>query len=146
MMHVALVLLSLLAGQPAKGPDAPRHGVAADLADFPQGTPEQTLGSVLKAIDRKRWDYLVAQLADPDFIDQRVKTHGGRFAEQVEDTRARLDPGTVKLFQRFLKDGEWKKADKETMVSLKDVPDRFLFFRKIGQRWYLEHRSKPSKP
>jgi len=144
-MYGALVVLSLLAWDTAKTPEGTRYGVAPDLTLFPQGKPEETMASILKAIEMKKWDYLAAQLADPNFIDQRVKIFGGRFADQVDDMRARLDPSTVKLLQRFQKDGEWRKAAKETMVALKDMPDRFLFFRKIGDRWYLEHRSKPAK-
>ncbi len=142
-MYGVLMVLSLLAGDTPKAAEGARQGVAPDLTQFPQSKPEETLASILKGIELKKWDYLAAQLADPDFIDERVKTFGGRFAEVVDDLRARLDPSTVKLLQRYQKDGEWRKADRETMVALKDVPDRFLFFRKIGDRWYLEHRSKP---
>lgn len=145
-MHVALVLLGLFAGDAPKAPDGARFGVAPDLTAYPQAKPEETLASVLRAIEKKEWGYLVAQLADPAFVDGRVKTFAGRFQDQVEDTQARLDPATVKLLQRFQKEGEWRKADSETMVVVKDLPDRFLFFRKIGDRWYLEHRARPTSP
>jgi hypothetical protein len=83
-----------------------RYGIAPDLVTYPQGTPREALVSVLKAIDARRFDYLVAQLADPAFIDDRVqRLYGGRFEQQVEDTRVRLDPLSVKLLRRFLKDG-----------------------------------------
>lgn len=144
-MLLPLLLAGLLAGDTPKPSDGPRFGVTPDLRTFPQEMPEATLASVLKAIDQKKWDYLAAQLADPDFIDQRVKTFAGRFADQVDDTRARLDPAAVKLLERFQKEGEWRKSETETQLALKDLPDRFLFFRKIGARWYLEHRSK-AKP
>lgn len=121
-----------------------RYGVHLDLDTYPQGKPQETLASVLKAIADKRPDYMVAQLSDPAFIDYRIKTFGGRFADQVEDTRARLDPATVKLLQHFLKDGDWQVADKEAMVLLKDVKDRSLFFQKSANRWFLLHRSKPA--
>ncbi len=144
-MVFALVLAGLLSGDAPRTQEGPRFGVAPDLAAFPQARPEETLASVLKAIELKWWDYLAAQLADPAFIDQRVKTFGGLFADQVDDLRARLDPATVKLLHRFQKEGEWHRSDTETTLALKDLPDRILFFRKIGARWYLEHRSK-AKP
>ena len=66
-----------------------RYGVEVDLKTFPQGAPKETLASVLKAADAGRFDYLTAQLADPPFIDERVKTvFGGDFNEQVKDTQA----------------------------------------------------------
>jgi len=122
-----------------------RFGIAVDLKTYPQATPQETLTSILKAIDLNRLDYLAAQLAEPTFIDYRVSTFGSRFQDQVEDLAARLDPSTVKLLQRFRKEGEWNVAGKETMVLLKDKKDRFLFFQKIGDRWYLLHRSRPEK-
>jgi hypothetical protein len=152
-MRMALVMIvglatavGLTGAEKAGVKDGPRYGVALDLAAYPQGKPQETLASVLKAVENKRLDYVVAQLSDPAFIDARVKTFGGRFADQVEDTRARLDPATVKLLQRFLKDGEWRVADKEAMVVLKDMKDRFLFLEKNGDRWFLLHRSKAARP
>jgi len=148
---VVLTVVSLLgaAGLAAmakeKNQEGTRYGVPLELATYPQGRPQETLASVLKAIAAKRLDYVVAQLSDPAFIDYRVKTFGGRFPEQVEDTRARLDPNTVKLLQRFSQDGEWQVADKEAMVLLKDVKDRSLFFQKIDDRWFLLHRDKPAR-
>lgn len=142
----AIALIALMATiSSAADKDAARYGVAVDLAAFPQGKPQEALTSVLKAVEQKRFDYLAAQLADPDFIDSRVKLFGGRFQEQVDDTRARLDPSTVKLLQRFLTEGDWKVADKEAIVLLKDVKDRTLFFRKIGERWFMENRTRAAK-
>ncbi len=138
----ALTAGGLGAAEPPK--EGARYGIAPNLEAYPQATAKETLASVLKAIDAGRFDYLAAQLADPDWVDERVgRLFGGRFAEQVEDTRARLDPGTVKLLRRFLTDGEWTAAGDKESVRLKDVSDRGVFFRKKGDRWFLEHRSKP---
>jgi hypothetical protein len=143
-----VLLFALTAGGTAlaepPGTNGVRFGIAPDLKAYPQATAKETLTSVLKAIDAGRFDYLVAQLADPAWVDDRVaRLHGGRFAEQVEDTRARLDPGTVKLLRRFLQDGEWTAAKDHESVRLKDVSDRGVFLCKKGDRWFLEHRSKP---
>src|SRR5450631_1681062 len=106
------VLLILIVG--IARADAPRHGIAHDPKAFPQATPKETLGSVLKAVESNRLDYLTAQLADPTFIDERVKRlYGGRFDQHVEDTASRFDPSTVKLLGRFLKDGDWT-TEKDT--------------------------------
>jgi len=121
-----------------------RYGVEVDLKTYPQGAPKEALASVLKAADAGKFDYLSAQLADPAFIDDRVKgLFAGSFDEQVKDARARLDPPALKQLHRFLDDGEWTIDDATASVRLKDVGDRAVFFRKIVGRWYLEHRSKP---
>ena len=85
------------------------------------------------------------QLADPAHIDERVQwQYGGKFEDQVADTRLKMDASTLKLFQRFLKDGEWTRDKAAESVRLKDVKDRAMFFRRIGDRWYLENRYKPA--
>ena len=132
---------SLLATEGAA--PAGRYGVAVDLSTYAQGTPKETLASVLKAAAAGKFEYLAAQLADPAFIDERVKALGGDFAEQVKDTQARLDPPTLKQLHRFLDDGDWTVGDAEASVRLKELEDRAVFFRKIDGRWYMEHRSKP---
>jgi hypothetical protein len=120
-----------------------RYGIDADAKTYPQTSPKECLTSILKAIENKRFDYLVAQLADPSFVDERVKrTFGGKFEEQVDDTRTRLDPAAVKLLQRFAKDGELV-GDAPPTLFLKDVKDRSVSFVKVGDRYYMQHNYKP---
>ena len=142
-----LVALGTVVGLLAAGADAKdakklakRYGVVADLKAYPQGSPKEALASALKAIDKKRIDYLVAHLADPDFVDDRVKrVYGGHFDEQVEDTTARLDPGTVKQLRDLLKDGTWDVDRTKATVRSKRVKGRCLRLRAVGGRWFLEH-------
>jgi hypothetical protein len=132
------------ATEPTKAEGAKRYGVEVDTKTYPQSTPKETLASVLRAVENKRIDYLVAQLADPAFIDERIKrTFGGKFEEQVNDTQTKLDAPTVKLLERFLKDGDWSAKDSPVTVSIKDVKDRAVTFAKIGDRWYLQNNDKP---
>jgi hypothetical protein len=146
VLALPLVALRAGTGDGADGKAITRYGVAPDLATYPQGTPKEALGSVLKAIENKRFDYLVAQLADPQFVDDRIqRLEGGRFEQRVEDTRARLDPAAVKQLRRFLQEGEWGSGDTEVAVRLKEVTSRLVYLRKVDGRWYLEHRSAPEK-
>src|SRR5947209_8610640 len=50
-------------------PPAKRYAVEPDLDTFPQTTPKDTLASAMRAVQRDRVDYLLAQLADPEFVD-----------------------------------------------------------------------------
>ena len=125
-----------------------RYGIEVDLDNYPQAEPKAVLASVLKAIDQKKIDYLLAQLSDPRWVDERVqKVHGGRFEELVKETAAKLasDPTEVEELRRFLREGSWTENDSEVQVSLKGVPDRQVFLRKIGSRWYLENQKKQEK-
>ena len=133
---VGLYVFAALAGE--------RYGVSPDLKTYPQATPKEALASVLKAAEAGRFDYLAAHLADPAWVDERVKRlYGGRFEGQVEDTRARLDPPTLKLLRRFLNDGAWREDQGTASARLKDVPNRGVYLRRVGDRWYLENRDAP---
>ena len=141
---LALIGAAVLFAAEAEGQPGVRYNISPDLKAYPQDAPKAALDSVLKAAEAGRFDYLDAQLADPSFIDDRVKgLFGGNFEEQVRDTRARLDASAVKELHRFLSDGEWTLGNADASVRLKGVSDRAVFFRKIGDRWFLEHRSNP---
>jgi hypothetical protein len=129
---------------------APRYGQEARLNDFPQSTPKEALASVLKAIDDGRIAYLLAHLADPDFVDTRVKNANGKtasekFDEVVRETTTilREEPGSVAELRRFLQNGEWEQADDSAVVRLKDTQGRAVYLRKIGSRWFFENHKKP---
>jgi hypothetical protein len=139
---MSAVLLGLLAVLAAPDKDS-RYGVALDTKTYPQATPKEALASVLKAAADRKFDYLVAHLADPTFVDDRVKkVYGGKFAEQVSDTKARLDPLTLKKLARFRDEGKWTVGKNEATVRLKDVKDRVVRLVKKDGRWYLEHRNR----
>jgi hypothetical protein len=122
-----------------------RYGTHTDLDTYPQDNPQDTLKSVLLAIDRRRIDYLLAQLADPDWVDKRVRTvHDGKFDDMVKETTEQLaqDPTAVKQLGGFLKDGDWKEDGDRASAQLKGVKER-VYFRKFGKRWYFENQQKP---
>jgi hypothetical protein len=147
-MRFVLAGLVLLAPAAAFAADAPakRFGVEADTKSFPQGTPKEALTAVLKAIELKRADYIVAHLADPQFVDRRVKETS--YDEILAEVKAKLvdDPGAAKQLRRFLKDGEWAVEETTATVSLKEGSDRTVTFRKADGRWFLEQPyRKPAK-
>jgi hypothetical protein len=133
-MHAALLALVL-------APAADRYGVAEDAKGYPQTTPKEALASVLKAIDAKDFHYLVAHLADPSFVDDRVKrVYAGRFDEQVDDTRTRLDALIVKQLTRLAKEGKWMIGKISAEVHSPDLPGRGARLIVKDGRWYLTHR------
>ena len=136
----------LPAEAPADTAPARRYGVFADLEVFPQDTPQNALASVLKAIERKRIDYLLAQLADPEWVEKRIKDEGGKFDDLVQETKAKLaaDATAIKELGRFLREGNWDVKETTASSQLKDVPNRRVYLRKIGDRWFLENRQQPN--
>ena len=100
------------------------------------------MSSFIKSIENKEIDYFMACLADPKFVDQRVKDLGGRFEDVVAEARQKLvdDPATLKLLRRLAEDGEWETKDDSATLTLKDAPDKPLHFVKRKERWYVENR------
>ena len=143
-MRLPLLLLVLAVPASLAAQSPKRYGVAADAKTFPQATAKEALASVLAAVEAKKFDYLVAHLADPAFVDDRVKRlYAGKFEEQVEDTRTRLDAATVKQLGKFLKDGKWTVDKTSAIVQLDGVTDRVV--RLVGKdgSWFLSHRFDP---
>src|SRR5262249_57315735 len=87
-----------------------RYGLELDSKTYPQSTPKEALASLLKAVDARRVDYVLAQLANPDWVDRRVKESGGGFPALVEESTARLvgNHVAVKKPKRSLSPGAWK--------------------------------------
>ncbi len=143
---VAMAAAFALAAQD-KSSEAPgRYGIPLNTRLYPQGAPKEALASVISAIENKRVNYLLAHLTDPVFVDKRVKElYGGNFDELVRETEGKLnnEPSAVKELGRFLKEGEWEAGESNATVCLKDIKDRQVYLRKIGDRWFLENRQKP---
>jgi hypothetical protein len=147
VIALLICVLNGMASVPAlQGKDPPkRYGIEADFDSFPQQAPKPALESVIKAIDQKKIDYLLAHLADPAWVDNRVKTvHGGKFDSMVKETSDKFakDPTAITDLRRILKEGEWKEEDTSASACLKDAKDSCVFLRKIEGRWFLEDRKK----
>jgi hypothetical protein len=155
----ALVLSALLAVVvPAQEPqDPPRYGFDYNPILYPQKKPEDAIKSIVKAIDAKRVDYLLAQLADPKFVDAQVADYRASFPKGKEDARTFLafdrlvsdtveyflsDPILVKELRKFARDATWDIEDQLATGTLKDVPARKVFLKRIGERWFLENRQQ----
>ena len=136
----ACAVTSLSAQAPAK-----RHGLDPDPKTFPQATAKETLASVLKALEMKRVDYLLAHLADPAFVDGRVKVSAGGFGDLVREGTDKLvnDPGAARLLQRLEKEGEWKTDGDSASVALKEGSDKSVTFRKADGRWVMRNQYRP---
>jgi hypothetical protein len=147
-MRFAPAALVVLLSAAALAADAPakRFGVEADPKTFPQATPQEALASVLKAIDLKRADYVVAHLADPEFVDRRVKETS--YEDLLAEATAKLidDPGAAKQLRAFREKGVWSQEDGTASVSLADGTDRLASFAKSGGRWFLKQPYKKPAP
>src|SRR5262249_8805898 len=110
-----------------------RYNIDYDSNRFPQAEPKEALGSLIRAAQDKRVDYLLAHLTEPDYVDQQVtQVFGGKFEEMVKAVKNKLanDPDAIKQLQRFLKEGEWDVGETTASAKLKDLKQQ-VFFRKV---------------
>jgi hypothetical protein len=170
-----LVLAGVAAAQPDGVP--PRFDVIHNPEVYFQDTPQRTLSSVLDALGRDRYDYVVAHLLDPAFVDARLGATQAYFervaADQMAQTvaasalraadldarvrtvglklnvqdfirqiRRKLadEPENLRDLRRFARDGQFQTAGETATATLPDVKDRALYFKKVGDRWFLENR------
>jgi hypothetical protein len=158
---IGLTLLTALGAQPAgKDKSGARYGIAPDYDSYPQKNAKQALGSVLKVLTAKKYDYLLAHLADPAFVRAKLKAYRmglpASLTEEFKDVLAfqrlvkattehfRNDPTKQRELARFAteKDAEWEAGEGLTAVSLKTLPSRKVFLKKVGELWYLEDRDR----
>jgi hypothetical protein len=151
--------LFLVSGLAAQQPDklAVRYTYEIDLKQYPQKTPQDALKSVITAIAKQDYHYLIAQLADPAYVDGKVNDYAAlltkgkkeakafvAFQRLVKETQAHFleDPELVQELKRFAKDGEFKTDADQTVVSLKSLVGRQVFLKLIGERWFIEQRQR----
>jgi hypothetical protein len=151
------LLTAVAQDEEKKGKEAVRFGFDANLTVYPQKMPKDTIGSVVKAIDNKRIDYLLAQLADPRFVDTQINEYRPLFPKAKDEAATFLafdrlvaetvqhfqsDPILVKDLRRFARDAEWEVNDDVAVGALKDLAARKVFLKRIGERWFLENRQQ----
>jgi hypothetical protein len=143
---IVLAFMAMNGGATAQSKDDAgknRYRIDADLDGFPQSTPKAALQSALRAADHRRFDYLVAHLTDPEYVDKQVAKIG-TFEKFVHVAKARWtnDPESIKELRRFVSDGKWEESGDRAMASLADVKSRQVFMKRVGDRWFLENRQK----
>ena len=157
-----LGFLSAVWGQdrPAKAPKATlnlRFGLDVNLIRYPQKTPQEAVQSAVKAIFDQRFDYLLAHIADPTYVDAKVEKYRLALPGKKEAATTRLafqqlvKETTVFFFEDaeriaelglFGKEAEWKIDEDSAVGSLKKLPGRQVFLSRMEDRWFLENRQK----
>jgi len=135
---------------------AKRYGYSFEPSLFAQKTPQEAMQSIVKALDGKKIDYLLAHLADPKFVDDRVAEYKGlqkgnedakivlAFERLVRETvnHFQEDPLLAKELRQYLKDAEWEVQETSAVGTLKAASPRRVFLRKLEDRWFLENRQQ----
>jgi hypothetical protein len=91
-----------------------------------------------------------ASLTSKELIDKsrdRAATLG--YERLKRDISAKLleEPDNIRDLKKFLRDGEVVESGDTAIITLKDVKDRAIYFKRIDGHWYMENRREEgSKP
>jgi hypothetical protein len=134
-----------------------RFGFDVDETTFPQKSPAEAMKSIGIALDRKKVDYLLAQMADPVYVDYWVDRYKVDFTQGKEEGKRLLafdrlvgetklyfenDPLIVKDLRVFAKEAKWDEKEDSAVGSVDSIPARKVYLRKIGERWFLENKQQ----
>lgn len=82
------------------------------------------------------------------FQAMALQTANTRAVQQVTaDVRTHLgsDPEVLRELRRFFREGTFEDGDTSARVTLPDVKGRAVYFKKLGERWFMENRQVDEK-
>lgn len=150
-LGIVMLTAAVASGQPAELPPE-RFGIRPEVVLYPQGTPKQTVATLAALLERKKFEYIVAQVLDPATVDARVAQRGSALLpgleRQYDDLRAQQRlrpvgvtpenriPDNAKLFAEMVR----ARADalafaevvKDVRAHLSEYPENLAFFRKLA--------------
>ena len=156
---VSLCAVAIAADEPKKKAPLPvrRFGFDVDEETFSQQSPEKTMQSIARALDRKKVDYLLAHIADPNHVDYWVDRYKVDFTQGSEEGKRLLaferlvtetnlyyanDPLIIRDLRIFVKDAKWAEEGNSAVGTVESIPARKVYLRKIGERWFLENKQQ----
>lgn len=158
LMFTALISVASTQGQDAKKGKKLfffRYGLDAKLILFPQSSPKEAAASIVKALSDERFEYLMAHLADPGYVDPKVEFYKldypagneqGRtllaFRRLVRETTDHFyeDAELIQELRRFSREAEWKIDGDVAVGEVKDLVGRQVILRQLEGRWFLKNR------
>ncbi|MBI3410625.1 MAG: hypothetical protein HY040_19995 [Planctomycetes bacterium] len=151
-----LGLVGLVAAQDQSRLDS-RYGLSYSADRFPQKTPQEELQSVIRAIETKKIEYLVAHLADPSYVDRAINDYKVAIPKGGDEAKTILaferlvkevgkyyvdDPSTVRELRQFAKDAKFETMDNIAIGTVPTIDGRKVFLKKIEGRWFLENKQQ----
>lgn len=82
---VAILLVVAMPLQ-AQKPEPPpvRYEVVPQLASYPQSTPKEALATLIKLVEKEKFEYLAAHIIDYKFIDSKVRDRSKLYLDEID--------------------------------------------------------------
>ena len=114
-----------------------RYGIPVDPTHFRQDGAQQTVRSIVKALDDGKIAYMLAHLIAPEDVDAKLKLDRAalrRLADKAtSDSTAKLRDALVD----HLEEGRWIIKGGRALSEMKGRAD--LTLERIGGRWYMHN-------
>jgi hypothetical protein len=140
----------------AKKKIPPRFGYPVDEMYYPQDSPKKAMKSIAHALDRKKVNYLLAHLTDPAYVDYWVDRIKAGYSQGKEEAKILMafdhlvrrteqyfedDSLLLKDLRIFAneKEADWEEKDDLAIGTVKTIPGRKVFLRRIDERWFLKN-------
>lgn len=115
----------------AKGFEAGAERELGQLREFQRANPDRVTRDNRVPLDPREFRAAAAEKAR----DRAFKQLLADIAEKLKD-----DPQAMKDMRKLLRDGEFAEADPVASVAHPDAKGRALYFKKTGDRWFLENK------
>jgi hypothetical protein len=111
----------------------------------------------VRALEKKRLEYLLAHLADPTLVDARVAEYRQSVASPTDQARTfiafdrlltetndhyLIDPQLLRELRILAREAEWQVNENQAIGTGKTIADHKVYMRLVGKRWFLENRQE----
>lgn len=121
----------------AKTFDAANEVSLTQLRDIQIKNPDRFKPEDRVPADRAQFKALIVSRSREQAFKQLVRDVEEKFLD---------DPQALKDMKKLWRDGAFVDTETGAKVSHPDIKDRALYFRKIGDRWFLENRLEDAPP
>ncbi len=157
LLVLGLICVGPAAQEEKKKQPPRRFGFDIDETTFPQQTPGDAMKSISRALDRKKVDYLLAQMVDPLHVDFWVDRYKESFTQGSEEGKRLLafdrlvrerteylqnDPLIARDLRIFAQEAKWDETGELAIGTTEKIPTRKVFLRKMGERWFLDNKQQ----
>ena len=140
LIAVSAIVLPMTVGADVRadeGDASLRYGIPRDATRFSQDGPQQTIRSMVKALDDGKIAYMLAHLISPEDVDAKLKGEDAalrRLADKATgESTAKLRAALVD----HLRSGRWIIKGSRALSEVKDRAD--LTLERVDSRWYLHN-------
>jgi len=121
--------------------DEHRFGISLNTDFYPQDSPKNTMTSLIRALDKERYDYIVAHLLNPAYVDEQLRASAPPFENEAREHVAREGLDKKGFTREFIRDRVRQLAAQENFANLvrrvkttlEDSPESVKELRKLAR-------------